>query len=183
MRKSPDLNVHVGITRTLQGIPVREQEIMVSSGPQRRGVSSQFRLLYREGCMPHTSSGNVWWSSVSPTSLLWPASAGPPYEFSSLNSSLTNPFCCQSLLLITPTISFFRYFFFVFWLLSMSDLSLPTTNQTRDPCSGVLYHWTTRKPHSYPLLLINPPLMYPPFSALCHWSSCLDILYHVPWHP
>lgn len=114
MRKSPYLNVHVGITRTLQGIPVQEQEIMVSSGLQRRGVSSEFRLLYIEGFMPHTSGGNVWWSSVSPTPLLWPASAGPPYEFSSLNSSLTNRFCCQSLLLITPTISFFRYFFFVF---------------------------------------------------------------------
>ena len=36
--------------------------------------------------------------------------------------------------LICPPIVFF--FFFFFWLLSMRDLSFPTKDQARIPCSG-----------------------------------------------
>lgn len=85
---------------------------------------------------------------------------------------------------------FLNTFFFVFWLLGMSDLSFPTKNQTRAPCSGVSYHWTTRKPHFYqafnqpttdasPIFCSLPLIFLPRYSLSC---SLIPIKTHKRLH-
>lgn len=83
------------------------------------------------------------------------ASAGPPYQFSSLNSSLTNLFCCQSLLLIIPTISFFKILFFCFLEAGHVRSQFPDQESNPRPLQWSLYHRTLGSPS--PTTAFNQP--------------------------
>ena len=61
----------------------------------------------------------------------------------------------------------FLFIFFIFWPRSTRDLSSPTRDQTRTPCSGSLNHWTSREVLGICILNKLPGDSYEPQ----HWKT------------